>query len=110
MPILFDRVTGQPVQVHEMQVKKYRTKLGYVDYDPRPAPVPISNGGDAPPTGICKINIDSLKDLSDKLGLSTAEAKALKDNRPYTRVEDLMAKIPSVPWANLESKINYEAA
>jgi hypothetical protein len=56
-----------------------------------------------------EINAATLKDLQVRLGLSTAYAKLVKEKRPYTDLEDLIAKVPEINnWANLEHIISFK--
>ncbi len=105
MPILFSP-DGQPVQVHEMQVNNFLA-MGYritAPDEPKPVPQPAPT---EPSAELIKINSASLKDLSEKLGLTTAQSREVRDSRPYTNVEDLIAKIPAVPWTGFQN-ISYE--
>ena len=108
MPILFSP-DGQGVQVHEMQVNNF-LQQGYRTTDPSelkpPAPQQVAPA--EPNAELVKINSASLKDLSEKLGLTTAQSREVRDGRPYTSVEDLIAKIPTIPWTEIET-ISYEA-
>jgi DNA uptake protein ComE-like DNA-binding protein len=61
-----------------------------------------------PGAGFIMVNSASLKELTERLGLSTAQAKELRDGRPYKTVEDLIAKIPGVSWTTLDSQISYQ--
>lgn len=57
-----------------------------------------------------EINSGTLKDLSVRLGLSTAQARLVKDRRIYKNLEDLIAKVPEVNnWANLAHLISFES-
>lgn len=57
-----------------------------------------------------EINSSTLKDLSVRLGLSTAQARLVKDRRVYKNLEDLIAKVPEVNnWANLAHLISFES-
>ncbi|MFM6010065.1 MAG: hypothetical protein ACKO99_05370 [Dolichospermum sp.] len=106
MPILFS-LDGQGVQVHEMQVNNF-LGMGYrttAPDEPKPVPIPIPT---EPSAVLIKINSATLKDLSEKLGLTTAQSKEVRDGRPYANVEDLIAKIPTITWIGIEN-ISYEA-
>ncbi|MHC5825310.1 MAG: hypothetical protein ACYT04_58045, partial [Nostoc sp.] len=61
-----------------------------------------------PGAGFLMVNSASLKELTERLGLSTAQAKDLRDGRPYNTVEDLIGKIPGVSWVTLDSQISYQ--
>jgi len=105
MPILFSP-DGQGVQVHEMQVNNF-LGMGYRTTAPdesKPAPQPAPT---EPNAELVKINFASLKDLSEKLGLTTAQSKEVRDGRPYADIEDLIAKIPAVTWTGYQN-ISYE--
>lgn len=106
MPILFSP-DGQGVQVHEMQVNNF-LGMGYrttAPDKPKPVPQPAPTETSAE---LIKINSASLKDLSEKLGLTTAQSREIRDGRPYANVEDLIAKIPTIPWVDFQN-ISYEA-
>lgn len=105
MPILFSP-DGQGVQVHEMQVNNF-LGMGYRTTAPdEPKPVPRPTPTES--AELIKINSASLKDLSEKLGLTTAQSREVRDGRPYANVEDLIAKIPVVSWTGYHN-ISYEA-
>lgn len=106
MPILFSP-DGQGVQVHEMQVNNF-LGMGYrttAPDEPKPVPQPAPT---EPSAELIKINSASLKDLSERLGLTTAQSREVRDGRPYANVEDLIAKIPTIPWVDFQN-ISYEA-
>ncbi|MFM6250665.1 MAG: hypothetical protein ACKPEQ_16205 [Dolichospermum sp.] len=106
MPILFS-LDGQGVQVHEMQVYNF-LGMGYrttAPDEPKPVPRPTPT---EPSAGLIKINSASLKDLSEKLGLTTQQSKEVRDGRPYANVEDLIAKVSTITWIGIEN-ISYEA-
>ncbi|MFM6074768.1 MAG: hypothetical protein ACKPB9_24770 [Dolichospermum sp.] len=106
MPILFS-LDGQGVQVHEMQVNNF-LGMGYRTTAPD-EPKPASKSTPTEPTAeLIKINSATLKDLSEKLGLTTAQSKEVRDGRPYANAEDLIAKIPTISWTGIEN-ISYEA-
>jgi DNA uptake protein ComE-like DNA-binding protein len=98
MPIFFSP-DGQGVQVHEMQVSNFLA-MGYRIVDPNE---PKSE----PSAELIKVNSASLKELTEKLGLTTAQSKEVRDSRPYASVGDLIAKISAVPWAAFQN-ISYE--
>ena len=101
MPIFFSP-DGQGVQVHEMQVSNFLA-MGYRIVDPNePKSAPTE-----PSAELIKVNSASLKELTEKLGLTTAQSKEVRDSRPYASVEDLIAKISAVPWAAFQN-ISYE--
>lgn len=107
MPILF-APDGQGVQVPEMQVNSF-LQQGYRTTDPtevKPAPSPVTPPKE-PDTSLILINSASLKDLTEKLGLTTAQSKEVRDGRPYASVEDLIAKIPAVQWTTF-TNLSYE--
>ena len=95
-----------------MQVNSF-LQQGYRATDPTevklpiPQPVPQKTAPTETNTELIKINSVSLKDLTEKLGLTTQQSRELRDNRPYTSVEDLIAKIPAVTWTTFEN-ISYE--
>jgi hypothetical protein len=106
MPILFS-LDGQGVQVHEMQVNNFLA-MGYritAPDEPKPVPQPAPT---EPSAELIKINSASIKDLSEKLGLTTAQSREVRDGRPYADVGDLIAKIPVVSWTGYHN-ISYEA-
>ncbi|MFO0054164.1 MAG: hypothetical protein ACK53Q_14665 [Dolichospermum sp.] len=107
MPILF-APDGQGVQVHEMQVNSF-LQQGYRTTDPTEVklPVPQKTAPTETNAELVKINFASLKDLTEKLGLTTQQSRELRDGRPYTSVEDLIAKVPAVTWTTFEN-ISYE--
>ncbi|MFM6826746.1 MAG: hypothetical protein ACKPKT_13565 [Dolichospermum sp.] len=108
MPILFS-LDGQGVQVHEMQVNNF-LGMGYrttVPDEPKPASKPTPTPTE-PTAELIKINFASLKDLSEKLGLTTQQSKEVRDGRPYANVEDLIAKVSTITWIGIEN-ISYEA-
>lgn len=106
MPILFSP-DGQGVQVHEMQVNGF-LGMGYrttAPDEPKPSP---QTAPTEPSAELILINSASLKDLTEKLGLTTAQSREVRDGRPYAGVEDLIAKIPVVTWTGYQN-ISYEA-
>lgn len=53
------------------------------------------------------INSASLSEIRG-LNLSTAQAKATKERRPYKNLEDLVVKVPEVTfWGELESTLDF---
>lgn len=108
MPILFSP-DGQGVQVHEMQVNNF-LQQGYRTTDPTEVkpPAPQQPAPSEPNAELVKVNSASLKDLSEKLGLTTQQSKELRDGRPYANVEDLIAKLPAVQWTTF-TNLSYEA-
>lgn len=107
MTIMYDSLSGMPVYVHPGRERDYLAQ-GYLS-SPRNADVPkVSVGtGMGASEGRILVNSVSLKDLADKLGLSTQQAKDVRENRPYAGVEDLIAKIPDVAWASF-TNLSYE--
>jgi DNA uptake protein ComE-like DNA-binding protein len=112
MPILF-APDGQGVQVHNMQVNSF-LQQGYRTADPTEVnpPAPRKTAPAETNAELVKVNSASLRELSEKLGLTTQQSKELRDGRlrdgrPYTSVEDLIAKIPSIVWTTFEN-ISYE--
>ncbi|MFM5946106.1 MAG: hypothetical protein ACKO9G_22550 [Dolichospermum sp.] len=106
MPILFS-LDGQGVQVHEMQVNNF-LGMGYRTTAPD-EPKPASKSTPTEPSAeLIKINSATLKDLSEKLGLTTQQSKEVRDGRPYANVEDLIAKVSTITWIGIEN-ISYEA-
>jgi hypothetical protein len=102
MPIFFSP-DGQGVQVHEMQISSFLA-MGYkttAPDEPKSAPT-------EPSAELTLINSASLKELAERLGLTTAQSREVRDGRPYTNVEDLIAKIPAVPWVGFQNNISYE--
>ncbi|NWF61782.1 MAG: hypothetical protein HXY43_21615 [Fischerella sp.] len=115
MPIMYEPQHGMPVQVpdgreNDFLALGYRTTPPYTPPPPTPKPtgeqIPENKEEEAP--GRVKINSASLKELSERFGLSTPQAKELKDGRPYATVEDLIAKIPDIDWVTLSTQINFE--
>lgn len=107
MPILFDRETGQPVMVNPISVDNF-LRNGYRSDPPIVDALPTDNQQSPPEDdGKILINSASLKDLAEQFGLSTAQAKELRDGRPYASIEDVIAKISGVDWLSLSSKISY---
>jgi hypothetical protein len=131
MPIFYDPQYGMPTSVPEGREKDflaqgYRREPPLTPLTPPPteeeektqvySPVvdhatqvysPVVDH--APPgAGFVMINSATLKELTEKLGLSTAQAKDLQGGRPYTKVEDLIGKIPGVAWVTLDSQISYQ--
>ena len=114
MPIMYEPQTGMPVQVPEGRVndflkRGYRTvslfKSSAVETElPPEQQVEDSNEE----TDLVKVNSTTLKELTERFGLSTAQAKELRDSRPYATVEDLIAKLPDIDWVALESQISFE--
>jgi hypothetical protein len=120
MPIFYEPQYGMPVEIPDGRENDF-LQLGYRREPPQ-------NPQDRPPTkkeeeikifspvadhappgaGFIQVNSASLKELSENLGLSTAQAKDLQKGRPYKTVEDLIAKIPGVSWVTLNSLISYE--
>jgi len=106
MPIFFSP-DGQGVQVHEMQVNNF-LGMGYRTTAPNePKPMPQEAAPTETNSVLIKINSASLKDLTEKLGLTTQQSKELRDGRPYASVEDLIAKIPAVTWTTF-TNLSYE--
>ena len=106
MPILFHVETGQPVLVNVIAVDSflrngYRSEPPTVDAIPSNEQLPLEDDSKI------LINSASLKDLAEQFGLSTAQAKELRDGRPYASIEDLIAKIKDVDWLSLSPKISF---
>jgi hypothetical protein len=120
MPIMYEPQYGMPVLVpdgreNDFLALGYRSTPPYTPPPPAPSPEGESTptGEQTPPleeetTGLVKINSASLKELTERCGLSTAQAKELRDGRPYATVEDLIAKIPDISWTQLSPQISYE--
>jgi hypothetical protein len=106
MPIFFSP-DGQGVQVHEMQISSFLA-MGYKTTAPdEPKSAPTETAPTEPSAELTLINSASLKELAERLGLTTAQSREVRDGRPYTNVEDLIAKIPAVPWVGFQN-ISYE--
>lgn len=54
------------------------------------------------------INSATLKEMTERLGLNTNQARAIRDNRPYDGVEDLIALMPEITWLPLDRLIDYQ--
>lgn len=119
MPVFFHPEDGQPVFVLEGRENDF-LKLGYRTTEPQlikvippvavapvvennpPTPIPAT-----PNTNQVLINSASLKELTEKFNLSTAQAKEVRDKRNYADIEELIAKVPAVNWTGLNSQISY---
>lgn len=109
MTIMYESLNGMPVQVPAGREKDY-LQWGYLTKNPNVVKPPVATV--ETPSGktdvdLILINSASLKDLTEKLGLTTQQSKELRDGRPYAIVEDLIAKIPTVTWTAFEN-ISYE--
>lgn len=122
MPIFYEPQCGMPVEIPEGREKDFLT-LGYRRKPPHssaPAVTAVNDNKEEkevhspvvdnqpPGEGFILVNSAPLKELTEKLGLSTAQAKDLQTKRPYKAVEDLITKIPGVSWVTLNSQISYE--
>jgi hypothetical protein len=104
---MYESLNGMPVQVPAGREKDY-LQWGYLRDNPNTPPI-VTVEAPSGKTGVnlILINSASLKDLSEKLGLTTQQSRELRDGRPYTSVEDLIAKFPTVTWTAFEN-ISYE--
>lgn len=122
MPIMYEPQNGMATFVPEGMENDYLAK-GYRTTPPKqPLPVPAinqqpqnqqtsTNDGDEDKDqtpGVVKINSTTLKELTERFGLSTAQAKELREGRPYATVEDLIAKISDIDWVALSPQISFE--
>ena len=116
MPILFD-LNGMPTQVPDARINDF-IRQGYRTQLPRIAEVvemashkkAQRKPESAPPSvpGALAINTAALKELSVALpGINTGDLRKLMSDRPYSSVEDLIAKFPQIDWLNLA--INFDA-
>jgi DNA uptake protein ComE-like DNA-binding protein len=114
--IMYEPQQGMATFVPEGMENDYLAK-GYRTTPPeQPHPQPQSqqtsiNDGDEDkdetPARV-KVNSATLKELTERFGLSTVQAKELREGRPYATVEDLIAKIPDIDWVALSPQINFE--
>jgi hypothetical protein len=121
MPIFYDPQYGMPTSVPEGRENDFLAQ-GYRREPPATPPLPpIVNGEEniervyspivdnqPPGAGFVLVNSATLKELTERLGLSTAQAKDLQSGRPYQKVEDLIGKMPGVAWVTLDSQISYQ--
>jgi hypothetical protein len=56
---------------------------------------------------VIDINSASLKDMSEVLGLSTAQGRSLRDNRPYESIQNLIDLFPDIEWGSRSSMIIF---
>lgn len=106
---------GQPWQVPTAQADYHVTRNGLRRESPfrtvAAQPVPALNPAVATTAIVC-VNSDSAARISKGLpGLGTATAKAVVNNRPYTRIEDLIDRVPlpeGSSWRAYESSISFE--
>lgn len=56
------------------------------------------------------INTASLKDLSSLPGVTTAIARKVMSDRPYSSVEDLIAKSPDIDWVSIPDLVFENAS
>jgi hypothetical protein len=113
MPILYS-LNGMPVQVmpgmeNDFLAKGYRTsppKTQSAKVESSPA---IAVPAPTPNLFPVAINIATLKEMSERLGLNTNQARAIRDNRPYDGIEDLIAVMPEIAWAGMDSMIDFQA-
>ncbi|MBN3993883.1 MAG: hypothetical protein HWQ36_26215 [Nostoc sp. NMS2] len=121
MPIFYDPQYGMPTSVPEGRENDFLAQGYRREPPPTPqTPLVTSDEGEKnqvyspivdnqpPGAGFILVNSASLKELTERLGLSTAQAKDLQSGRPYTKVEDLVGKIPGVAWVTLDSQISYQ--
>ena len=95
MPILFS-TDGQGVQVHEMQVRTF-LEMGYRYQSPEVSLA--STITTTPDESIAvKINTATLKELTERLNVSTAQSKNIREARPYQSIEDLINVFPDIEW------------
>lgn len=100
MPILIS-ADGQRVQVHNMQLQSF-LDIGYrYDVEKELVLESVNAIADA-----VKINTASLKELTDKLKLTTLQAKDVREKRPYFSISDLINQFPDIPWHDFN--LNYE--
>lgn len=116
---MYEPLTGMPVSVPSGEVLSrrnagYRSEPPKDDTELKPQtlqsfPVSPSATKEAREMIPVDINNGSLKDLSNRLGLSTSQARLVKDRRPYNNLEDLIAKMPEISnWANLEHLLSFD--
>ena len=118
MPILYEPQTGMPVEVPDERINDFIGR-GYLTTMPLPAINTTNTETSKSSSGnenssvqvdesLVKINSTTLKELSERFGLSTTEAKELRDGRPYTTIENLVAKLPNIDWVALSPQISFE--
>ena len=120
MPLFYEPQYGMSTFVLEGRERDFLA-LGYRREPPeKPLPIPPTKEEEktqvyspvvdhAPPgAGFVMVNSATLKELTERLGLSTAQGKDLQNGRPYNKVEDLIGKIPGVAWVTLDSQISYQ--
>jgi DNA uptake protein ComE-like DNA-binding protein len=121
MPIFYDPQYGMPTSVPEGREKDFLAQ-GYRREPPPTLQIPPATNGEGeteqahspvvdnqpPGAGFVLVNSASLKELTERLGLSTAQAKDLQTGRPYKTIEDLIGKISGVAWVTLDSQISYQ--
>ncbi|MBW4478608.1 MAG: hypothetical protein KME54_17550 [Tolypothrix brevis GSE-NOS-MK-07-07A] len=124
MPIFYEPQYGMPTHVPEGRENDFLAQ-GYRREPPPPVTTDVgaaSPSGEEeikkvyspvvdnqpPGAGFILVNSASLKELTERLGLSTAQGKELQTGRPYKMVEALIAKIPGVAWVTLDSQISYQ--
>lgn len=115
MPILYS-LDGTPVQVMVGMENDFISK-GYRSSPPAPVsekalesePAIAQPSESNPGLFPVAINIATLKEMSERLGLNTNQSRAIRDNRPYDGVEDLIAVMPEIPWAGMGSIIDFQS-
>ena len=95
MPILFS-ADGQGVQVHEMQVRSF-LEMGYRYQSPEVSLASTITTTPIEPVAV-KINTATLKELTERLNVSTAQSKHIREARPYQSVEELISVFPDIKW------------
>ena len=111
MPIFYD-LSGMPVEVPTGRENDYLS-WGYLTSPPHPdkgtskVESEVTTYDQKEQSTSLAINKATLKEMSDRLGLSTAQARTIKDNRPYEAVEDLVKVMPDIAWLVIDSQIDY---
>lgn len=112
MPIYFTP-DGMPVQVMPGMENDF-IGMGYRTSPPDILEAkPTEDQTDLPPNpeiliSPVAINSATLKEMTERLGLNTNQARAIRDNRPYDGVEDLIALMPEITWLPLDRLIDYQ--
>lgn len=112
MPILYS-LDGTPVQVmvgmeNDFISKGYRTTPPQSPSSQVETVPAIAPSEPAPGLLPVAINTATLKEMSERLGLNTNQARAIRDNRPYDGIEDLVAVMPEITWAGMDSMIDFQ--
>lgn len=118
MPTYFDPSNGMPVEVprgmeSDFIAMGYRSEppkiIEYTSYsDVYEEDEEEESTPEASIISPVSINQATLKEMCERLGLTTPQARIIRDNRPYDGVEDLIALMPEITWLVLDSILDYD--